>query len=44
MVKQQKKSNKKRCNGKGFITNGTQTRKIEASTIFETYTILENFK
>ena len=38
MVKQQKKSNKKRCNGKGFITNGAQARKIDASTLFETCT------
>ena len=38
MVKQRKISNKKRCNGKGFITNGAQARKIDASTVFETCT------
>ena len=38
MVKQRKKSNKKRHNGKGFKTNGAKARKIDASTIFETCT------
>jgi hypothetical protein len=38
MVKQRKKSNKKRCNGKGFKANGAQARKIDASTLFETCT------
>ena len=36
MVKQRKKSNKKRHNGKGFKANGAQARKIDASTVFET--------
>ena len=38
MVKQRKKSNKKRHNGKGFKANGAKTKKINASTIFETCT------
>ena len=38
MVKQRKKSNKKRHNGKGFKTNSAKARKIDASTIFETCT------
>jgi hypothetical protein len=33
-----KKSNRKRCNGKGFIANDTQVKRIEASTLFETCT------
>jgi len=38
MVKQQKKSNKKRHNGKGFKENGAEARKINASTVYETCT------
>ena len=38
MVKQQKKSNKKRRNGKGFKANGAKARKINASMIYETCT------
>ena len=38
MVKQRKKSNKKRRNGKGFKANGAKARKINASTEFETCT------
>jgi len=38
MVKQRKKSNKKRHTGKGFKTNRVQARKIDASTVFETCT------
>jgi hypothetical protein len=32
MVKQRKKSNKKRCNGKGFKANGAAVGKIDALT------------
>ena len=38
MVKQKKKSNKKRRIGKGFKENGAKVRKINASTVFETCT------
>jgi hypothetical protein len=38
MVKQRKKSNKKRHTGKGFKANGADARKIDASTVFETCT------
>ena len=38
MVKQRKKSNKKRRNGKGFKANGAKARKINASTAYETCT------
>jgi hypothetical protein len=38
MVKQRKKINKKRHNGKGFKTNSARARKIDASTVFETCT------
>ena len=38
MVKQRKKNNKKRHNGKGFKTNGAEARKINASTVYETCT------
>jgi hypothetical protein len=38
MVKQRKKSNKKRRNGKGFKEIGAEARKISASTEFETCT------
>jgi len=38
MVKQRKKSNKKRPIGKGFKENGAKARKIDASTVFETCT------
>jgi hypothetical protein len=38
VVKQHKKSNKKRLRGKGFKTNDVDARKIHASTIFETCT------
>jgi hypothetical protein len=38
MVKQRKKNTKKKRNGKGFKVNGTQARKINASTVFETCT------
>jgi len=38
MVKQQKKSNKKKRNGKGFKENGAKARKINASTVYETCT------
>ena len=38
MVKQRKKSNKKRRNGKGFKANGAKARKIDASTAYETCT------
>jgi len=33
MVKQQKKSNKKRRNRKGFKANDMQVRRIDASTV-----------
>ncbi len=35
MVKQRKKSNKKRHNGKGIKANGAKARRINASTVFE---------
>ena len=38
MVKRQKKSSKKRRNGKGFNKNGAKARKINASTAYETCT------
>ena len=38
MVKQRKKGNKKRRNGKGFKANGAKARKINASTAYETCT------
>jgi hypothetical protein len=30
-----KKSNRKRCNGKGFTTNGAQAKIIDASTSYK---------
>ena len=38
MVKRRKNNTKKKRNGKGFIENVTQARKINASTVYETCT------
>jgi hypothetical protein len=38
MVIQRRKNNKKIRNRKGFKANGAQARKINTSTVFETYT------
>ena len=38
MIKRRKNNTKKKRNGKGFKENGAETIKINASTVYETFT------